>query len=239
MKIELDQTFIDLFPDATVGIIQGRAVSVRPESNGLLTVLRNKALLSLRAKLGGEGELQHDHIEAWREAYRLFGVNPKKHRPTHESLARRILRDGHWPTINSVVDVYLANQAEWLLPHGGYDCSKICWPVRLTRSAGNEVFEPLGGGQEVTDPGEVIYRDGNRVLTRRWNCRDCDATKITETTAEFVLMIESPTARIPAAVVEAAAASLAEKCRLAFNGEFCCTLLKARDGVTTCSSTPS
>lgn len=230
MKIEFDKTFIDLFPDAAVGIIRGREVSVRPEFQRLLPELRTEAMSSLRSKLGSEGEMQHEHIEAWREAYRLFGVNPKKHRPTHESLARRLLRDGRWPAINPIVDLYLVNQGESLLPHGGYDCANVSWPVRLTRSPGNEAFEPLGGGQEVTEPGEVIYRDASRVLTRRWNCRDCEATKITETTSEFVLMIESPSARISATAVETAATALVEKCRMAFEGEFFCTLLKAANG---------
>ena len=230
MKIKLDDAFITLFPETVVGIVYGHGTVVRTEFQDLLSAFRANAMSALRAKLGSEGDQQHENIEAWRDAYRLFGVNPKKHRPTHESLARRLMRDGHWPTINPIVDLYLANQAEFLLPHGGYDCARILWPICLSRSPGNEIFEPLGGGQEATDPDEVVYRDGNRVLTRRWNCRDCDSTRITESTSEFVLMIESPSARIPCAVVDAAAAGLAQKCRLAFNGEFSHTLLEAHPG---------
>ncbi|HKX46011.1 MAG TPA: hypothetical protein VJP77_04865, partial [Planctomycetota bacterium] len=87
-------------------------------------------------------------------------------------------------------------------------------------------FEPIGGGAEATEPGEVVYRDAARVLTRRWNYRDGDATKIGAATREFVVMLESPSPAIDPAAVAAATEDLARRYRLCFRGTFTASTLR-------------
>src|SRR5919205_658942 len=55
------------------------------------------------------------HVEAWREAYRGFGVNPKRARPSVDALLRR----GDLPEINRVVDAYNTISVRYELPIGG------------------------------------------------------------------------------------------------------------------------
>jgi DNA/RNA-binding domain of Phe-tRNA-synthetase-like protein len=54
------------------------------------------------------------------------------------------------------------------------------------------VFTPLGqpGTTETPLPDEVIYRDEARVLTRCWNHRDADQTKVTEDSSQVVFLLE-------------------------------------------------
>lgn len=87
--------------------------------------------------------------------YRQCGVNPKKYPPTHEALAKRLLKGNEWPNINPIVDIYLANQVEHLLPHGGHDLRKLDGNMRLRRSSGGESFSPLGAGQKLSKPGRL------------------------------------------------------------------------------------
>lgn len=220
MQFEIRDSFIALFPRAIIGIIRGQNVRPRTELSVLLTQFRAQALSTLRSLDEDNGQPRHDHFSIWQQAYKSFGVNPKKCRPTHEALARRLARDPSWRSINPIVDVYLSNQVEFLLPHGGYDAARLSGTLQLCRAAGGEPFEPLGGGEERVDPGEVIYQDGARVLTRCWNYRDSETSKITGETRDFVLMIESPSEEIPLTAVQLAAAALKAKYESAFDGEF-------------------
>jgi DNA/RNA-binding domain of Phe-tRNA-synthetase-like protein len=68
---------------------------------------------------------------------------------------------------------------------------------------------PLGGATEETpDAVEVIYRDDAGAICRRWNWREAERTKLTETTTDAFLCIEA-LAEIGEARLQAAAADLA------------------------------
>jgi DNA/RNA-binding domain of Phe-tRNA-synthetase-like protein len=219
MDLIVDQQVASVFPNLSIGVLHGKVDAQKPSFGDEILALREGALQKL-SSLGAEALPSHPNITAWREAYERFGVKAKKYPPTHESLAKRLLKAGTWPNINPIVDVYLTNQVAHLLPHGGYDETTLTGDVSLVVSAGGEVFEPLGGGSEATDAGEIVYRDGTRVLTRRWNYRDADSTKITESTAHFVLMVESPSETIPADRVAAACQDLADRYARCFEGSF-------------------
>jgi DNA/RNA-binding domain of Phe-tRNA-synthetase-like protein len=72
------------------------------------------------------------HVEAWREAYRGFGVNPKRARPSVDALLRR----ADLPEINRVVDAYNTISVRFELPIGGEDLDAYDGPARLVRSSG-------------------------------------------------------------------------------------------------------
>lgn len=140
---------------------------------------------------------QHKNILAWREVYRSFGSNPKKKKPTAESLLSRVVRSAFVPHINPVVDVYLASELLHFLPIGGYDLDRITGNIVLHESIGGEPFVGVGSTDiEPTDAGEVIYSDDARVLTRRWNYKDCDHAKIDTATTRLMLVVEGAVADI-------------------------------------------
>jgi DNA/RNA-binding domain of Phe-tRNA-synthetase-like protein len=219
MRISVAPEVMAQFPEMSLGVVYGTLHSTRPDYPGTIAELRSSALERLNSR-GLESILAAPSLQAWRHAYEKFGMKAKKYPPTHEALARRLIKSQAWPNINPVVDIYLSNQAYHLLPHGGYDATTLAGDLLLDLSPGGEPFEPLGGGSETTDPGEVIYRDAERVLTRRWNYRDCDKAKITPETRQFLLMIESPDSTVPVSQVSAACEDLAERYRRCFEGSF-------------------
>jgi DNA/RNA-binding domain of Phe-tRNA-synthetase-like protein len=233
MDFIITDKFIDLFPNPTIAVVRGEIESAHAEAPARVASLQEQAEQHLK-ELGlvTATLTSHQHISVWREAYSKFGVKAKNHKPTHEALARRILREEGWPNINLPVDVYLTNQATHLLPHGGYDTTTLKGELVLDLSDTSEPFEPLGGGQELTDPGEVVYRNDGRIVTRRWNYRDCDATKITESTRSMVLVIESPSDAISSAIVQAAADDLVRRYNHCFQGKFEATVLRIGRGST-------
>jgi DNA/RNA-binding domain of Phe-tRNA-synthetase-like protein len=129
------------------------------------------------------------HVEAWREAYRGFGGNPRRARPSVDALRRR----PELPAINLVVDAYNAVSVRYALPIGGEDLDAYDGPARLVRATGAEPFDTVKNGEAVTEhpePGEVVWRDDAGVTCRRWNWRQCIRTHITEQTKNALFILE-------------------------------------------------
>jgi DNA/RNA-binding domain of Phe-tRNA-synthetase-like protein len=154
------------------------------------------------------GDDAASHVEAWREAYRGFGVNPKRARPSVDALLRR----AELPGINRVVDAYNAISVRYGLPIGGEDLDAYDGPARLVRAAGDEPFATVKNGEPVIEhpePGEVVWRDDAGVTCRRWNWRQCTRTHITERTKNALFILERlepyPLERLTAAGTDLAA----------------------------------
>jgi DNA/RNA-binding domain of Phe-tRNA-synthetase-like protein len=198
MRLVIEPEVIHLFPDLRIGIVTGRGINnvgVGEE----IEAIKRAASAAVQQNFSAETLAQHPYILAWRETYRRFGTKPKDHRPTAEALLRRILRDEGIPTISKAVDLYLAVEAEFYLPIGGYDLEQVEGDITLRLSPGNEPFIPIGAsqGEEATYSGEVVYADSRKILTRRWNYRDCDAAKITQTSQQIALFCEATVPDIP------------------------------------------
>jgi DNA/RNA-binding domain of Phe-tRNA-synthetase-like protein len=190
-------------------------------TNERLEVLKRKVETEIRSEITPETLIEHPFIASWRDAYKSFGVKPKKYRPTAEALIRRILKGGSIPTINTLVDSYLVVEAESYLPCGGYDLSKIDGNIYLRYSLGGEDFVPLGHPHEVkkTRAKEIVYSDDTKILTRRWNYIDCDQAKITLNTTKTALFMEAVDERIPIEALEKAIKRLQELILMSCGGK--------------------
>jgi DNA/RNA-binding domain of Phe-tRNA-synthetase-like protein len=171
-------------------IVVDDAVRVlRPDFAVLLMTAEGFANGPSTGDLPGHVATDHAHVEAWREAYRGFGVNPKRARPSVDALLRR----GELPRINRVVDAYNTVSVRHSLPIGGEDLDAYDGPARLARAAGDEPFPTMKNGEPIVEhpePGEVIWRDDAGVTCRRWNWRQCTRTHITEVTKNALFLLE-------------------------------------------------
>jgi DNA/RNA-binding domain of Phe-tRNA-synthetase-like protein len=193
MRIYVDPEIFDAFPEAAIAGVVFRGLDNQPRSDAPATWTPQRPDPALEPRL-----------EAWREAYRTMGLKPKRSRPSAEALLRQVEKRGVLTTINPIVDGYNRVSLRHLVPVGGYDLAAIAGDIHLTRARGGETFSPLpaGGSDEEVDPGEVVYRDERRVLTRRWNYRDGAVTAIQPHTTTVVLLAELPDDTVPAGVVE-------------------------------------
>lgn len=155
------------------------------------------------------------HIAAWYAAYRAFGTNPKRERPSVDALRRRLARTGRLPRISAAVDCYNLVSVTHGVPAGAFDLDAVSGDVTVRFASGDEDFAPLGE-PDVTEhprPGEVIYTDAKSVLTRHWNHRDADRTKVTADSAHIVFLLETTDAPNFGPAVNGAAADLAARLR--------------------------
>ncbi|MGW0561283.1 B3/B4 domain-containing protein [Streptomyces sp. NPDC003016] len=132
-------------------------------------------------------------IEAWHTAYRSFGTNPRRIRPSVDALGRRLAKKGALPRINPAVDSYNAVSVRHGLPAGAFDLDHVTGDVDIRYADGTESFTPLGepGTVENPRPGEIVYADTTGVLTRHWNHRDAHRTRVTEDSVHVAFALET------------------------------------------------
>ncbi|WP_236244057.1 B3/4 domain-containing protein [Streptomyces sp. CC210A] len=149
-------------------------------------------------------------IEAWHTAYRSFGTNPRRIRPSVDALGRRLAKRGALPRINPAVDAYNAVSVRHGLPAGAFDLDHVSGAVDIRHADGSESFTPLGepGTTEVPKPGEVVYADTAGVLTRHWNHRDAHRTRVTEDSTRVTFLLETLHAARDGALLTTAAQEL-------------------------------
>ncbi|MDJ0385603.1 phenylalanine--tRNA ligase beta subunit-related protein [Streptomyces sp. G-G2] len=149
-------------------------------------------------------------IEAWHTAYRSFGTNPRRVRPSVDALGRRFAKKGALPRISPAVDSYNTVSVRHGLPAGAFDLNHVIGDVTIRYADGTEEFTPLGepGTVENPGPGEIIYADTTGVLTRHWNHRDAHRTRVTEDSTDVAFVLETLNATRDGHHLEAAAHEL-------------------------------
>jgi DNA/RNA-binding domain of Phe-tRNA-synthetase-like protein len=209
MDLRGTQQVLDAFPETRIAVVMATKVR-NTGASALLSELKVRTVEAVRTKLAAQALDEQPNILAWRETYRGFGVNPKRLRPSAEALARRVSRGGALPEISKLVDAYNVASLSHLLPVGAYDVAQLRGPVQLRMSPGGEPFQPLGEARptETTLPGEVVYADRESVLTRCWNHRDGDRTKVTPQSTTVILLCEAAHPSIPTEEVRSCQALL-------------------------------
>jgi DNA/RNA-binding domain of Phe-tRNA-synthetase-like protein len=155
--------------------------------------------------------VSNDSVASWHEAYRGFGTNPKRFRPSVDALLRRVTKSRVLPRISPAVDAYNAVSVLSSLPAGAFDLDRVRGDIEIRLAGTDDRFEPLGepGQWEDTRPGEVIYADADSVLTRHWNHRDCHRTMLRPDSRNAIFILERASAKVSAGRLDRAAAQLA------------------------------
>ncbi|MFZ3599407.1 B3/4 domain-containing protein [Streptomyces sp. BH104] len=182
----------DAFPDTLIAVVAATGLRGREPWPDTAT-----ALDDLEQQLADGSWAPADEsdprIEAWHTAYRSFGTNPRRIRPSVDALGRRMAKKGSLPRINPAVDSYNAVSVRHGLPAGAFDLDHVTGDVDIRYADGSEEFTPLGEPDTVENPktGEIIYTDASVVLTRHWNHRDAHQTCVTEDSTRVVFVLET------------------------------------------------
>ena len=191
MKIIVDQKIFEKFPETAVGVLVCRNVDNlgNAEEIGKLTTEEAERI---KKNFQPETLSQNPMIDCWRKAYSAFGSKPSDYRSSIEALYKSVLKGRELRAINKLVDIYNYISLKYMLPLGGEDLDKISGDIRLTFAQNEKLMKLLGDEKEEAPyDGEVIYKDDDSAICRRWNWREADRTKLTEETKNCVLVIEA------------------------------------------------
>ncbi|MFF9603693.1 B3/4 domain-containing protein [Streptomyces sp. NPDC014684] len=182
----------DAFPDTLIAVVTAAGLRGRepwPDTTAALEALEQQ----LADGTWQPPDEQDPRIDAWHTAYRSFGTNPRRIRPSVDALGRRLAKKGTLPRINPAVDSYNAVSVRHGLPAGAFDLDHVTGEVEIRHAEGSETFTPLGeaGTVEHPKPGEIVYLDGTDVLTRHWNHRDAHRTRVTEDSTTVAFLLET------------------------------------------------
>ncbi|MGG2464141.1 B3/4 domain-containing protein [Streptomyces sp. RGM 3693] len=188
----LTSAVADAFPDTLIALVT--ATGLRGRESWPHTAA---ALEELEQQLADGNWRPADEtdprIDAWHAAYRSFGTNPRRIRPSVDALGRRLAKKGTLPRITPAVDAYNAVSVRHGLPAGAFDLDHVTGDVVIRHADGTESFTPLGEPDTVEHPkpGEIIYADTTDVLTRHWNHRDAHRTRVTEDSTHVTFVLET------------------------------------------------
>ena len=205
----IDAAVAAAFPDALIAIVTAAGLAARepwPATEGAMVELERR----LAAGAWQPADKNDPRIEAWHTAYRTFGTNPRRIRPSVDALGRRLAKKGTLPRINPPVDTYNTVSVRHALPAGAFDLDRVAADVVIRYADGKESFTPLGDPNTIEhpNPGEVIYTDADGVLTRHWNHRDAHRTRVTEESTHVAFLLETVNATRDGELLKAAAEEL-------------------------------
>lgn len=190
MQFKVDEALFEKFPELVIGVVIARGID-NCQDGGRTASLLHEQVEIIRNKWSHNRLESDPRIDSWREAYRSFKTKPKKYKCSVENMYRMILDGLEFSSINKAVDVYNAISLKHCIPVGGDDLDQVVGDILLTFAKGDERFIPLNGTDSIPPkPGEVIYRDAEDVLCRRWNWRECDKSKMTVESRNLCLVVE-------------------------------------------------
>jgi DNA/RNA-binding domain of Phe-tRNA-synthetase-like protein len=176
LTYSISQEVFDQYPGYCRGVVLAFKVQNGASTERLVQMLR-EAEAAVRQQTTIEAVAEHPWIKPWREAYKAFGAKPSEYRSSVEAMARRALRNDPIPSINALVDIGNIISLQHLVPVGGHSIDDLSQDISLRFATGEENFIPFGSSEsEHPLPGEVIFTEGNTVLTRRWTWRQANHT---------------------------------------------------------------
>jgi DNA/RNA-binding domain of Phe-tRNA-synthetase-like protein len=189
--LRVSEGIYQLFPEAVLGIVAFRNIGNAGERPELMAALREAEAQTVE-RFAAVVINDHPQIAPWREAYRKFGAKPKDYPSSVENLVRRVAKGHHLPHINLLVDLYNLVSLRHIVPVGGEDLDRIEGDVDLALATDHEAPVQMLGETEARPPrpGEVIYKDDVGAICRRWNWKEAERTKFTESTRDGFLVVE-------------------------------------------------
>lgn len=186
----IENEIFRMFPGYRRGVVLAFDIN-NGDSPPELTSLLRDAEESLRGTIKKDELATHPKISSWREAYRSFGAKPTKFRSSIEAMVRRVLNDNELPSINAIVDIGNIISLKNIVTVGGHAIDEVSNNISLRKATGEEEFTAFGTVKtENPEPGEIIFTEGNTVLTRRWSWRQANHTSTHKSTTSIEMNID-------------------------------------------------
>lgn len=191
MKFIINPQIFAKYSGTIIGVVLAKNIDNTDHDDQISTLIRSEEK-RIRENFDPETLSQDAKINCWRKVYSSFGVKPKEAKSSVENLYKMVARGIEIRKINKLVDLYNFICLKYMMPVGGEDIDKMIGNMQLTIAGANEKPVELLGDHAPESPeeGEVLYKDDDSAICRRWNWREADRTKLTEKTKNAILVIE-------------------------------------------------
>jgi len=133
----------------------------------------------------------HPYIKGYRELHDSFGVTDPSLLPSPESLYAILFKHDDLRSINPIVDVYNYVALKHRLSCGAHDIDQLDGRIKLIKTTGSELFNPLGKATERAVPaGEYAYVDGTDRVICRLECKQAQHSAVSEATTNFAVIVQ-------------------------------------------------
>ncbi|MFZ5647923.1 MAG: B3/4 domain-containing protein [Bacillota bacterium] len=130
-------------------------------------------------------------IQGFRILHNKIGRSNKKYISSIESLIGILLRNGKFPSINLIVDIYNCISLETRLSLGAHDLKKVHGNITLRMTKGDENFLQLGKSEtKKVNSGEYCYIDDSNEVICRMECHQSEKTKIELGTKNCIFIVQ-------------------------------------------------
>jgi len=186
LKIAISSLVHSICPDLVLGIIEGKVKN--SSTSALLWQEVEKEMGEILSKYSLKQISKRPAILATREAYKKFGKDPSRYRPSAEALCRRICKGNSIYQINTLVDIINLVSIHSGFSIGGFDADKIQGNLLLDVGNENDEFEAIGRGI-LNVAGLPLFRD--EVGGIGTPTSDNERTKITMETNHLLMIINA------------------------------------------------
>ncbi|MFQ6792299.1 MAG: B3/4 domain-containing protein [Thomasclavelia sp.] len=189
-KFVVDSKVFEIFPDYCLGVVVAEGIDNENDNLRINNFFENQIKYFLE-EYSLENIREIENIKAYRDAFKILGMNQNKYMCSIEALAKRVQKSGRLPFINPIVNLGNALSLKYVLPIGAHDVYKLNADMEIRFSIESDHFRGMGENQEeVLPPKELIYVSGHTVKTRRWIWRQSEDGKITPETNYVLFPID-------------------------------------------------
>ncbi len=183
MDILFDTELIEIMVNSRIAVIES-VIKCMP-SPVELNELIDRTIKTIHSGYKLEEINRLENIHEARKAYKKFGNDPNRYRPSAESLMRRIVKGYGLYRINNVVDTLNLISLKSGISIGGYDANKIKGNVFMSKGKAGELNVGIGRGVLNICCLPVLRDDIGAFGTPT---SDSERTMITETTEQIVFV---------------------------------------------------
>lgn len=184
MEVSISKKVKEACPELKLAIINCEVQN--SETSDLFWGEMETELQKIRRQYSIEEINKRPEIAATRKAYKIFGKDPNRYRPSSEALCRRIVRDIPIYKVSMLVDIINLVSIRSGFSIGGFDVEKIVRNVELGVGTADDDFEAIGRGM-LNVEGLPLYRDEIGGIGTPTS--DNERTKIADSTTNLLMII--------------------------------------------------
>jgi DNA/RNA-binding domain of Phe-tRNA-synthetase-like protein len=161
------------------------------ETDPAFEILKENVLRRVLDDLRVEGINDDRVLQGFRDLHTKIGFSNRNFVSAPENLLVNLLKNGRFPHVNLLVDIYNLISIETRLSLGAHDIAHVQGNIQLRITSGKEGFLPLGTTQpKAVRPGGYAYIDDANDVLCMLEVRQVEKTKATLDTTESFYIVQ-------------------------------------------------